>query len=236
MPTVLVVGASRGLGAELVKKYAAKPDTTVIATSRSETREPSGSNIKRVSGIDVGNEEAGSKLAAALKDYGSLNVVIISAGYFATESFDKPNWQDEIKMYSISSIGPVFIVHHLVKAGLVAGGAKIILVSSESGSITLRHESEGGGNYAHHASKSALNMVGKLLSLDLKEKDIAVGMVHVSLKVRVLKNNSGILIGIQPGFMRTEMTKVYYILFLDSLLENLVHVFNEGCRLRQVLG
>ena len=187
MPTVLVVGASRGLGAELVKKYAAKPDTTVIATSRSETREPSGSNIKRVSGIDVGNEEAGSKLAAALKDYGSLDVVIVSAGYFATESFDKPNWQDEIKMYSISSIGPVFIVHHLVKAGLVAGGAKIILVSSESGSITLRHESEGGGNYAHHASKSALNMVGKLLSLDLKEKDIAVGMVHVSLKVRVLK-------------------------------------------------
>lgn len=52
-------------------------------------------------------------------------------------------------------------------------------MSSESGSITLRHESEGGGNYAHHASKSALNMVGKLLSLDLKEHGIAVGIVHV---------------------------------------------------------
>lgn len=56
---------------------------------------------------------------------------------------------------------------------------KIILVSSESGSITLRHEKEGGGNYAHHASKSALNMVGKLLSLDLKDQGIAVGIVHV---------------------------------------------------------
>ena len=187
MPTILVVGASRGLGSELVKKYAANPDNTVIATSRSETHEPSGSNIKWVSGIDVGIEEAGSKLAAASKDYGSLDIVIITAGYFATESFDKPNWQDEIKMYSISSIGPVFIVHHLVKAGLVAGGAKIILVSSESGSITLRHESEGGGNFGHHASKSALNMVGKLLSLDLKEKGIAVGIMHVSLKVRVSK-------------------------------------------------
>ena len=82
-------------------------------------------------------------------------------------------------MYKTSAIGPVFIVHHLVKAGLVSKGAKVILVSSESGSITLRHESEGGGNYGHHASKSALNMVGKLLSLDLKEPGIAVGIVHV---------------------------------------------------------
>ena len=57
----------------------------------------------------------------------------------------------------------------------------IILVNSKSGSITLGPKSEGGGNYGHHASKSALNMVGTLLSLDLKEKRIAVGIVHVGL-------------------------------------------------------
>ena len=62
-----------------------------------------------------------------------------------------------------------------------------MLVSSESGSITLRHAKEGGGNYGHHASKAALNMVGKLLSLDLKEKEVVISVVH-------------------PGFMRTEMT------------------------------
>jgi NAD(P)-dependent dehydrogenase (short-subunit alcohol dehydrogenase family) len=84
-----------------------------------------------------------------------------------------------VRMYTTSSIAPVFIVHHLVKAGLIAQGAKLILVSSESGSITLRHEKEGGGNYGHHASKAASNMVGKLLSLDLKERGIAVAIVHV---------------------------------------------------------
>lgn len=41
--------------------------------------------------------------------------------------------------------------------------------------------------YAHHGSKAALNMVGKLLSMNLKGEGVAVGMVH-------------------PGFMRTEMT------------------------------
>jgi NAD(P)-dependent dehydrogenase (short-subunit alcohol dehydrogenase family) len=86
-----------------------------------------------------------------------------------------------------SSISPPFIVHSLWLAKFLTSGSKIVLVSSESGSITLRHEKEGGGNYAHHASKAALNMVGKLLSLDLKEKGVIVSIVH-------------------PGFMRTEMT------------------------------
>ena len=185
MPNVLIVGASRGLGAELTKQYAS--NNTVFASSRSDETPEAIKNVEYIPNIDVAQEDAGQKLASHIGKK-PLNTVIITAGYFATESFDSPSWENEVKMYTTSSIGPVFIVHHLVKAGLLNKGAKIILVSSESGSITLRHESEGGGNYGHHASKSALNMVGKLLSLDLKEKGIAVGIIH-------------------PGFMRTEMTK-----------------------------
>ena len=91
-------------------------------------------------------------------------------------------------MYTTSAVAPVFIVHRLAGAGLLQRGSKVVLVSSESGSIGLRHEVEGGGNYAHHASKTALNMVGKLLSLDLRDKGVVVSMVH-------------------PGFMRTDMTR-----------------------------
>lgn len=90
-------------------------------------------------------------------------------------------------MYTTSSIAPVFLIHHLVKAELLSKGSKIVLVSSESGSITLRHESEGGGNYGHHASKAASNMVVKLLSLDLKDKGIAVGSVHVGTTIAQVK-------------------------------------------------
>lgn len=186
MSNILIVGASRGLGASLAKQYANRGDH-VYATARSDKHPASSSNITYLPGIDVATQEAGLKIASEINGK-SLDVVIITAGYFGTESFDEPKWEDEIKMYTTSSIGPVFIVHHLVKSNLILKGAKIILVSSESGSITLRHESEGGGNYAHHASKTALNMVGKLLSLDLKDKGISVGIVH-------------------PGFMRTEMTK-----------------------------
>lgn len=181
MSTVLVIGATRGLGASLVKRYAGDSMNFVFATSRSAEAPKSTQNISYISSIDVASESAGTSLVSKIKPTKkSLDVLIITAGYFGTESFDEPKWADEIKMYTTSAVGPVFLVHHLVKAGLMQEGAKIILVSSESGSITLRHETEGGGNYGHHASKAASNMVGKLLSLDLKGKGIAVGIVHVS--------------------------------------------------------
>ncbi|KAK3172989.1 hypothetical protein OEA41_006317 [Lepraria neglecta] len=186
MPTVLIVGATRGLGASLAKQYVSQ-SARVFATSRSKDTPESTKDITYIPHIDVAKEDAGSKLAKHLGSI-SLDTIIITAGYFGTESFDEPSWEKQVKMYTTSAIGPVFIIHHLVKAGLLKERSKIILVSSESGSITLRHESEGGGNYGHHASKAAENMVGKLLSLDLKEKGVAVGIVH-------------------PGFMRTEMTK-----------------------------
>ncbi|MCJ1226672.1 hypothetical protein MMC12_003325 [Toensbergia leucococca] len=179
MPSVLIVGATRGLGASLVDEYH-KGKNAVFATSRSSEAPTSRPDVTYIPRIDVASENAGPTLVSKLKpSVSKLDTVIITAGYFGKESFDEPRWEEEVKMYTISSIGPVFLVHALVKGGLMARGSKIILVSSESGSITLRHESEGGGNYGHHASKSALNMVGKLLSLDLKEKEIAVGIVHV---------------------------------------------------------
>ena len=200
--TVLVVGATRGLGAALAKAYAAQPATTVFATTRAQTAPsaPAGPNIHWIPSVDISSPTAGPTLASHLRNHGKqvqLDVTIITAGYFGTETFDAPDWDKEVKMYVTSAIGPVFVVQALVKAGLVreaagvggkggdggAGAGRVVLVTSESGSVALRHESEGGGNYGHHASKAAGNMVGRLLSLDLRDRGIAVVSVHVSRRV-----------------------------------------------------
>jgi len=188
MPTILVVGATRGLGNAILEKYASSSSNIVYGTARKSPPESKSSNVKWISDVDLSTEEAGQAIVKQYKEDSPLDIVIVTAGYFGSESFDEPDWEKELLMYKTSAMGPVFLVHNLVKAGLLKKGSKIILVSSESGSLTLRHESEGGGNFGHHASKAAENMVGKLLSLDLKDKGIAVGLVH-------------------PGFMRTEMTK-----------------------------
>ncbi|KAF2144546.1 uncharacterized protein K452DRAFT_306362 [Aplosporella prunicola CBS 121167] len=192
-PTALIIGATRGLGSSLAHEYLQK-GYTVYGTARSPTHQDADSSkgTRWVPNVDISTENAGQTIASHFKQDSnstdSIDVLIVSAGYFGKESFDAPDFQAQLKMYQTSAIGPVFLVQQLFKAGLLKQGSKVVLVSSESGSIGLRHESEGGGNYGHHASKAALNMVGKLLSLDLKDEGVAVAIVH-------------------PGFMRTEMTK-----------------------------
>jgi len=187
MPSILIVGANRGLGASLTEQYAAK-GWTVFGTTRSEDK-PDGfpESVNWVGSVDLMQSNVGSTLAAHLKSLAkeSLDLVIISAGVFTTEDFSNegPKWDGEVRVYTTSSIAPVFIVHQLAKNGLLRKGSKIVLISSEAGSIALRTSAEG--NYGHHASKAALNMVGKLLSYDLKDEGVVVSIVH-------------------PGFMRTE--------------------------------
>lgn len=100
MSNILVVGATRGLGASLVNKYAPKNNGyTVFGTSRSSDHQSSTKLIKFVPGIDLCSQAAGAKLASHLSDAGAkFGTVIITAGYFGTESFDEPKWEDEVKM------------------------------------------------------------------------------------------------------------------------------------------
>lgn len=179
MPSVLIVGATRGLGKALTSYYVDTLSYTVYATSRSRAPPESHAldQISWITDIDLSKPSVGQDLATGLKGK-SVNTVIITAGYFATEDFGNAKWDEQVKMYTLSSIAPIFVVQELVKSSIISRGSKVILVSSESGSITLRHEQEGGGNYGHHGSKAALNMVAKQLSFDLKDRGIAVASIH----------------------------------------------------------
>ena len=202
MPSVLIIGATRGLGSALVQYYSSNPFSgsswTVYATTRSsaapEESWAQARNVQWLLNVDLEQGlEAAKKLADQVeakfspgedlndgsgKTDGKLKSVIITAGYFATEEYGRSKWDEQVKMYTLSSVAPVFVIEQLDSHKQLGKGTKIILVSSESGSITLRHEQEGGGNYAHHGSKAALNMLGRQLSFDLKDREIAVGIVH----------------------------------------------------------
>jgi NAD(P)-dependent dehydrogenase (short-subunit alcohol dehydrogenase family) len=188
MPTIVVVGATRGLGRSLVEQYAAKGNKVYGTARKNIVPTDTPSNVQWMTGVDMAEESVGSMVVNGYKEKVPIDVLVVTAGYFGQESLEEPKWDSEVQMYKTSAIGPVFLVSKLVQAGLLGKGSKVIMVSSESGSITLRHETEGGGNYGHHASKAALNMVVKLLSIDLKDREICVVSVH-------------------PGFMRTQMTK-----------------------------
>lgn len=178
------------MGSALVQYYVKQASSTVYATSRKGAPEKTASNVKWLTNIDLTKSDCGANIASQIGK-AELTHVFITAGIFQLESFEEPKWDAELSTYLTSAIAPPFIVSELFKNKNLAIKAdpptKIILLSSEAGSLTLQ-QAGGGGNYAHHASKSAVNMVGVQLRYDLEPHGIAVGMVH-------------------PSFMRTEMTK-----------------------------
>jgi NAD(P)-dependent dehydrogenase (short-subunit alcohol dehydrogenase family) len=74
MSNILIVGATRGLGASLANQYASHPNTTVYGTTRS-AEPPKGKGhdekIKWAMGIDLNQPDVGKKL---VEELGSLGV------------------------------------------------------------------------------------------------------------------------------------------------------------------
>jgi NAD(P)-dependent dehydrogenase (short-subunit alcohol dehydrogenase family) len=183
MATVVVTGANRGIGLELVRQLVARGDA-VIAACRRSSRELDESGAEVVTGVDVTSDEGVSKLVAAVGDR-LLDVVVHNAGILehgpsdAVSGFDFASIRRQME---VNAYGPLRVTAALVRH--VPHGGKLIFVSSRAGSIG---DNASGGLYGYRMSKAALNMAAKSLARDLADRGIAVGVLH-------------------PGFVRTEMT------------------------------
>lgn len=86
-----------------------------------------------------------------------------------------------------SEVSTSIVLRHVVCLSL----AQVAIISSQGGSVEWRKvQNPNGQDYGHHMSKAACNMMGVLLSQELKSKGIAVLLLH-------------------PGFNKTDMTKKY---------------------------
>jgi NAD(P)-dependent dehydrogenase (short-subunit alcohol dehydrogenase family) len=187
MKTVLIIGATRNLGAALAKEYAKQPNTIVYATARYAKPLQYATNVHWIGGVDISQEKAGATLTLHYNNDFPIDIVYFvataSSSLFSNETLDHPDFDREVKMYKTSAIGPVFLVQYLVRANILKRGAKIIFIGNEGGSQALRINGSRGGDYGFHGSQAALNMVAKLLSLDLASKEISVGVVHPGLVI-----------------------------------------------------
>lgn len=72
MPNILIIGATRGLGASLVKEYASNKDNEVYGTTRSTSGPKNVSDhVKWVPQIDVSSKNVGSDLVSELDKLGA---------------------------------------------------------------------------------------------------------------------------------------------------------------------
>lgn len=164
--TILITGASRGIGAEMAAIYT-QQGQTVIGTSRGQDAEWP---------LDVTNPESHTALAAKLGDQ-SLDLLVCNAGVFLDrgQSLDTGYAPDLWAQSFAANVTGVFLTVQAFLPHLRRGGpGKIAIVSSQMGSSTRGQ----GGSYIYRASKAAATNLGRNLSVDLAAEGIAVGIYH----------------------------------------------------------
>lgn len=181
MPTILITGANRGLGLEFVRQYAAD-GWRVIATVRDPLAGKAASDAgAEVYVADMADEGSIRRLKSALAGV-ELDVLLNNAGvYGERQAFGDVDAEAFLKVIRVNTLGPLKMAEAF--ADQLAGRKLIAAVSSMMGSVA---ENSSGGFYAYRASKAALNMVLKSLSLDLKGRGVTV-------------------IALSPGWVRTDM-------------------------------
>jgi NAD(P)-dependent dehydrogenase (short-subunit alcohol dehydrogenase family) len=183
MPTVLVVGASRGLGLEFVRQFSGA-GWRAIGTVRDMAK---GADVSKAGGevylCEVTDPASVTRLGAGLAKE-SIDVLVCNAGIYSGRDWKLggTDYADFEQILRTNTLAPLRVVEALVEP--VARGAqkKIVLMSSRMGS----NAQSSGGSMPYRVSKAALNSVAKNLSIELGPRGITTVCTH-------------------PGWVRTDM-------------------------------
>jgi NAD(P)-dependent dehydrogenase (short-subunit alcohol dehydrogenase family) len=184
MPSVLIVGASRGIGLEFVRQYAAD-GWTVHATNRAgKSDQQLASGEVTWHPLEVRDQSSIDALAATLKGK-PLDVVVLCAGVMGPrtmtpEAVDRQAWAD---VFAINTMAPLAMAGAVRQNLLLGSQRKLVALSSRLGSIACN---ETGTTYIYRSSKAALNAVWRTLSIDARGDGLICTVFH-------------------PGWVRTDM-------------------------------
>jgi NAD(P)-dependent dehydrogenase (short-subunit alcohol dehydrogenase family) len=190
MSTTLVTGASRGLGLEFARQYAAE-GWQVFAACRAPKAAKELQRIAAESGervrileMDVTDAASVQAAAAALKGEG-IDLLLNNAGVGGPPGqqlggLDYAAWA---RVLDTNTLGPMRVSEAFLENVARSRDKRIVTITSGMGSIA---DNTSGGRYAYRSSKAAVNMVMKSLSVDLAPRGITCVVMN-------------------PGWVRTDM-------------------------------
>ena len=195
--TVLITGASRGIGRALYDAYAAR-GIDVLGTRRGSTEAPGWLSL------DVRDPAQHKAMAATLGDR-PVDLLVCNAGVYPDkgqsldDGYDAALWAEAMA----TNVTGVFLSIQALLSNLRrASAGKVAIISSQMGSTTRAP----GGSYIYRASKSAVLNLGRNLATDLAQQGIAVGVYH-------------------PGWVQTDMGGTSAEITVDAAASGLMERF-----------
>jgi NAD(P)-dependent dehydrogenase (short-subunit alcohol dehydrogenase family) len=188
--TAIITGASRGLGLEIAKAYAARGARLVIAARGKDALSAAEVELSKQTDVvalatDV-SQDAERLVQAGIDRFGRIDVLVNNAselGPSPMPALDAYPWEELERVYRVNVLAPLHLTQ-LVLPGMKARGEGVIInVSSDAGVEAY----PGWGGYG--SSKAALEHISRTLAVELVDTGIHVYAVD-------------------PGDMNTEMHRL----------------------------
>jgi NAD(P)-dependent dehydrogenase (short-subunit alcohol dehydrogenase family) len=128
--TAIITGASGAIGAGLVQGFLGE-GYNVVATSRdADTKLTASGNLVLLEG-DIGKEQtAADAVEAAIKDFGTIDVLVNNAGIFLNKPFTDFTTEDFNALVSTNLLGFFYITQRTVKEMLKQKSGCVVSISA----------------------------------------------------------------------------------------------------------
>ena len=168
---IVITGASRGIGLELVKQFS-KENHYVLALTRNRQKiDAIQKNYKNIASLDVDITKEEDLIIVSnfvQNQWDKVDVLIHNAGALIYKPFFKTTADDFLQIYKVN----VFAVAELTKSLLFAlkKGSHVVAISSMGG---IQGSTKFAGLSAYSSSKGAVITLMELLAEEYKETGVA---------------------------------------------------------------
>lgn len=190
---IIIAGSSGSIGGEFTKQYTDDPNVEKVVTL---SRNVNNHNHKKIQSIkiDYNNVESFKNLDE-ISQLDSISKIIIATGILHTDEIKPEKSIDSIddesmkRVFQVNVFGPILLVKKLLPLIKKSKGVKVVFLTARVGSVS---GNELGGWHSYRSSKSALNMMIKNLSIELKRL-----------------NKEHVVIGIHPGTVKSHLSEPF---------------------------
>jgi 3-oxoacyl-[acyl-carrier protein] reductase len=177
----VVTGASKGIGAAIAKSLAAEGASVVVNYASSKTGADTvvaaitqaGGKAVAVRGDVSQAAEAQGIIAAAIKNYGRLDILVNNSGVYEFAPIEAITEENFHKMFNINVLGAILTTQAAVKH--LGEGASIINIGSGVSRTTPAHST------VYTGTKGALDAITGVLARELGPRKIRVNSINPGL-------------------------------------------------------